>query len=74
MNNGIRDDAAIRYRELIRIAYRLWREAGRPDGPYTRFWTEAERIVDSAPGFARPCTEPEMWREKVGEPVTAESR
>lgn len=39
---------AVRHRELLRIAYRLWHEAGRPPAPYSRFWTEAERRIDEA--------------------------
>jgi hypothetical protein len=38
-------DATERHRAFIRLAYRLWDRAGRPPGPYARFWTEAERQV-----------------------------
>jgi hypothetical protein len=31
-----------RQKHLESLAYRLWEEAGRPEGQATRFWKEAE--------------------------------
>lgn len=34
--------------ECIRLmAYELWEQAGRPEGPGTEFWLEAERMMDA---------------------------
>jgi hypothetical protein len=34
--------------EISIVAYRLWREAGRPHGPYIDFWKKATQLVMDA--------------------------
>jgi hypothetical protein len=63
MNNAISQDAVSRHRELIRIAYRLWHEAGRPQGPYSRFWAEAERQLQSQATQQQKASSELFWLE-----------
>lgn len=54
MREPTRQPTSLNYQQIATVAYRLWEQAGRPDGRDVEFWLQAERQTTfQSPGVAK---------------------